>query len=105
MARFFNNLLVRLYGNPPDRDHWMENNLETLARKAKIEDLNIYFAFGTADRYQDAFPMEEGIRKLDRVLEERGIEHVYRVYENEPHGWELVNLHLQEVLTFLTRTF
>lgn len=100
-----NQLLERIFGVPFDREHWKANNIEVLARSADPAGLRLYFSYGTADRYQNTFPMEEGIRTLHQVLTERGIPHVYRFYEGEGHGWDLIRDHLDEMLEFLTQTF
>ncbi|MFZ0429735.1 MAG: hypothetical protein WAO20_16585, partial [Acidobacteriota bacterium] len=76
-----------------------------LARNEKLDDLKLFFAYGTADRYNQAFPLAAGIQALDETLTTRGIPHVYRVYENGPHGWQLVVDHLEEIADFLTQTF
>ena len=86
-------------------EHWKANSLERLAQTAALDDLKLYIAYGTADRYNRMFPMEEGVKTLDRILKGRGASHVCRILEGEPHGWELVSSHLEETLAFLTQTF
>lgn len=105
MARLFSSLFTQVFGTPFDRNHWKENSVEVLAHTGDFKDLNIYFAYGTADRYKDAFPMERSIQTIHRILTERGISHVFQIYEGEPHGWELLRNHIKEVLQFLTQTF
>ncbi len=104
-ARFVSDLFASIYGQPFNQEHWKENNLEFLARTSDLDGLNIYFIYGTADRYNQTFPMEAGVRGLDRILTERGVSHTFHAFEGEPHGWELVGLHLEEMLRFLTQTF
>lgn len=104
-VRTFARLFIPVFGTPFDRDHWMENSVEALARTGDIEDLNFYFAYGTADRYRNHFPLEKGIERLDQILTERGISHVFRVYQGEPHGWVLIQTHIKEIVEFLTQTF
>ncbi len=94
-----------IFGQPLDREHWKRNSLEVLAQTADFKDLDIYFAYGTADRYNRAFPMEAGVRRFDRILTERGIPHLFRVFDGEPHGWGLVAPHLEETLAFLCHRF
>ena len=98
-------LIGRTFGDPFNREHWRENSLETLARTAPLDQLNIHFSYGTADRYNRMFPMEQGVKTLDQILSERGIAHTCQIYEDEPHGWELVRSHLDETLAFLSQTF
>lgn len=104
-SQMFVSLVEPVYGFPFDREHWRDNSLLHLAAERDLSDLNVYFAYGTADRYNDAFPMEDGVRELSRTLSSRQIPHTFRVFDNEPHGWELVSSHLEELLEFLTQTF
>ena len=104
-ARYFRSALEPVYGMPFDPEHWRENSLEVLARNADLQDLNIYFSFGTADRYNRSFPLQKGIEALSQILTDRDIPHQFRVIENGPHGWSLVKEQLDEVLSFVTRTF
>ena len=101
----FLRLVEQTFGNPTNKSHWKENSLEELARNAALNSLNIYFAYGTADRYNLIFPMERGIRSLEHILKQRGIAHVCRILKGKPHGWELVAAYLEETLAFLTQTF
>lgn len=104
-SQMFGSLVEPVYGLPFDRDHWRDNSLMHLAAERDLCGLNIYFAYGTADRYNDAFPMEDGVRELSKALTSRNVPHTFRIFENEPHGWELVTSHLAEILEFLTQTF
>lgn len=104
-AEFYRRILAPIFGDPFDREQWKKNSVETLARNAQLKGLNIYFAYGTGDRYNNIFPMEESVRALDRILTERGVPHTLRIFEGEPHGWELVIAHLEETIPFLTQTF
>lgn len=105
MAKFLGALFQRVYGQPFNQRHWKQNSLQFLGRESRLDGLHIYFAYGTADRYNQVFPMEQGVRTLHQIFEERQIDHTFRIYENEPHGWELVNSHLKEAVQFLTGTF
>lgn len=105
MARYFASALKPVYGMPFDPVHWQENSLEDLAKTADLEGLKIYFAYGTADRYNNAFPMEAGVRALNRILDERAVDHRFRVFQDGPHGWRLVVEHFKEVVQFLVQDF
>ncbi len=105
LAQYLVSALEPVYGMPFDRKHWRENDLVALARSAELDGLGVFFALGTADRYNSQFPLQVGVEALSRVLSERGIPHEYRLYENGPHGWQLVVEHLDEVARFLCRTF
>lgn len=105
MAQYLSEALKPVFGMPFDLAHWKENSVEELARTSACDGLKIFFAFGTADRYADNFPMEVGLERIDSILTERNVDHTYRVYENGPHGWQLVADHLEEVTRFLSQTF
>ncbi len=104
-VEFFVRLFQPVFGMPFDRDHWLENSVEVLARNADLKDLRVYMSYGTEDRYRDAFPMEQGIETIDQILTEREVSHVFRVFEGEPHGWALIGAHLDEAIEHLTATF
>ena len=104
-SKYFLRLVKKAFGDPMDLDHWKRNSLEELARRASLTGLNLYFSYGTADRYNRRFPMEQGVKSLARILEKRGIIHRCMIFEGEPHGWGLVAAHLEETLEFLTQTF
>lgn len=105
LGEYLSSALKPVYGMPFDLDHWQQNSLTHLAKTAEPNGLKIFFGWGTADRYNDLFPMEMGVRALDKILSSRSIDHTFKVYENGPHGWELINENLEEVLLFLTQTF
>lgn len=104
-AKYFQAALRPVYGMPFERGHWLANSLEVLARKADVGDLRIYFSYGTADRYNRYFPMQEGVESLSRILDERAVRHRFIIIEEGPHGWDLVQGQLEEVFTFVTKTF
>ena len=104
-STYFLRLVEKAFGDPMDQDYWKRNSLEELARSASLAGLNLYFSYGTADRYNRLFPLEHGIKSLARILDERGVSHQCMIFEGEPHGWELVAAHLEETLAFLTQTF
>ena len=105
MAQYLVKALAPIYGMPFDHDQWIHNSLLNLAQGADLDGLRIFFAYGTADRYNESFPLAAGIEALDKVLTERGVTHQYRVYENGPHGWQLVLDHIDEAAEFLTESF
>lgn len=105
MAGYFSRLLAPIYGEPFDPQHWNRNSVLALARSNPVQGLNIYFAYGTADRYNRVFPMQKGIEMLDQVLTRRKIDHSYHTFPGEGHGWSLVRAHLEEMFRFLTQTF
>lgn len=104
-AQFLKRMVGSVFGDPVDRDHWKANSVESLARNNDLDGLNIYFFYGTADRYGQWIPLEEGVRTLDRIFQERKAGHTFKVIEGGPHGWELVQQNLDEVISFLTQTF
>lgn len=105
LARYLVSALEPVYGMPFDSEHWRENSLEHLAREGNLNGIRIFLGFGSADRYNQIFPLEAGVRRLSRILDDREIDHVFKVYENGPHGWQLVVQQLEEVAIFLSRTF
>lgn len=105
LSRYLSEALKPVYGMPFDLAHWKKNSIESLAETASFDGLAIFFAYGTADRYNDMFPIGKGIEALDAKLDKRQIEHEYKVYQDGPHGWRLVLDHLDDVADFLTRSF
>jgi len=103
-AQFFSGLIARVYGDPVDLKHWGNNRLDSLAGN-DLMGLKVLMLYGTADRYNKIIPMESGVRKLNALLEAKGVVSNLRVYEGELHGWSLVIEHLQEILGFLTAGF
>ena len=105
LARFFTKALRPVFGIPFNPKHWQENSIEVLALTNNIQHLNIYMAYGTADRYLHVFPMQQGIEKIGMILNKRGISHVFHVYNGDPHGWKFIRKHIEQILEFLTQTF
>jgi S-formylglutathione hydrolase FrmB len=105
MAQYLVKALAPIYGMPFDHEQWIHNSLIDLARAADLDGLDIFFAYGTADRYNESFPLAAGIEALDKALTQRGVNHQYRVYQNGPHGWQLVLDHFEEAAKFLTESF
>jgi S-formylglutathione hydrolase FrmB len=102
---FFTRVITPIFGSPVDLEKWRANNPLDLAQKADLQGLRIYFDYGTADRYNQMIGLGEGVKALHEVLQRRLIPHTFREYPNEPHGWELVSLHLSESLPFLCEAF
>ncbi|MDA2935024.1 alpha/beta hydrolase-fold protein, partial [Acidobacteria bacterium AH-259-D05] len=104
-VRIFAGLFRPVFGTPFNQAHWIANSVEVLVRTGDLKDLNIHLSYGTADRYQNYFPLEQGIQAIDQTLTERGIPHVFRAYQGDPHGWLLIKNHIQEIVEFVTQTF
>ncbi len=102
---YFLEILVPIYGNPLRQDIWDANNPLVLAQNGKLDNLRIYFDYGTDDRYIQMIHHDEGIRALDRILTEEGIAHTFKVHPGEPHGWALITAHLEETMPFLCQSF
>lgn len=104
-AAFIRRMVGEVFGDPVNRNYWRANSLEQLAEKRDLDGLHIFFLYGTADRYNRFLPLEKGVRRLDSILSERGVEHRFQVVADGPHGWELIRDNLDEVFEFLTQTF
>ncbi len=102
---FFTRLIAPIFGDPVDMEKWHDNSPLELARRADLRGLRIYFDYGTADRYNQSVGLGDGVRTLHEVLEQRQIPHTFKEHPNEPHGWELVSLHLSESVPFLCESF
>lgn len=102
---FFLNMVKPIFGNPVREDLWQANNPLALARRGGLAGLGIYFDYGTDDRYIPMVHLDEGCKALDRILAEEKVPHTFKVHPGEPHGWALIEAHLEETLPFLCRTF
>ncbi|MCI0423320.1 MAG: hypothetical protein L0312_29560, partial [Acidobacteria bacterium] len=102
---WFTRMITPMFGNPLEVERWRANNPLDLAKTASLGNLRIYFDYGTADRYNQSIGLGRGLKALDAVLTERQIAHTFKEHPNEPHGWELVSLHLGESLAFLCASF
>jgi enterochelin esterase family protein len=103
--RFFESILGPIFGDPFRQELWDANNPLLLAREGDLSDLNIFFDYGTADRYNQSIHLDQGVKELHRVLTEAHVAHSFHEYPGEPHGWALVAAHLEESLPFLCQTF
>jgi S-formylglutathione hydrolase FrmB len=102
---WFTQMIAPIFGNPVDLNKWRDNNPLDLAKTADLTGLRIYFDYGTADRYNAIMDLGQAVKALDKVLNERHVPHIFVEHPNEPHGWELVSLHLSESLPFLCQGF
>lgn len=78
--------LAEVFGDPIEKGPWEKANplciAHTLTPKA-LHGLRIYFDAGTEDRYGFA----TGNEALHKVLDEKGIEHTWRLIEGGGHSW------------------
>jgi len=102
---WFTRMITPMFGNPVDVERWRANNPLDLAKTASLSGLRIYFDYGTADRYNQSIGLGQALKALDAILTERQVAHTFKEHPNEPHGWELVSLHLSESLAFLCESF
>jgi enterochelin esterase family protein len=102
---WFVRMIAPMFGSPVDPQRWAANNPLDLAKSSDLSGLRIYFDYGTADRYIQSIGLDQGINALDRALTERSIPHIFKTHPNEPHGWELVRLHLADSLAFVCESF
>jgi S-formylglutathione hydrolase FrmB len=93
-------VLGETFGSPPDSAFWERNNPISLARKANLVGLKVYFDCGDRDDYG----FEEGAKALDKVLTTRRIPHEAHVYPGR-HDWQYFAEHLPASLEFHTRAF
>jgi len=103
--QFFSNIMLPILGDPVRQEVWDANNPLQIARSGKLDGLNIYFDYGTEDRYIRSIGLDRGVRELDKVLSQGGVHHVFREHPGEPHGWALVAAHFEESMAFLSQTF
>ena len=103
--QFFAGALRPLFGDPLKQELWDENNPLLLAKSGRLDNLKIYFDYGTEDRYIQSIQLDRGVNALDAALTEAKVSHTFKVYPGEPHGWALVSAHLDVTLPFLCQTF
>jgi S-formylglutathione hydrolase FrmB len=102
---FFVGMLEPIFGDPVRQELWDANNPLVLAQKGHFNGLNIYFDYGTDDRYIQMTHLDDGNKALDRILEANGVPHIFKIHPDEPHGWSLIASHLEETIPFLCQTF
>jgi S-formylglutathione hydrolase FrmB len=88
------------FGSPPDPAFWDRTSPLTLARKANLPGLKIYFDCGD----QDDFGFEAGAKLLDKILSKRNIPHEAHIYPGG-HDWQYFAEHLPASLEFHSRVF
>jgi S-formylglutathione hydrolase len=76
-------LLLRIYGDPIDKDYWATNNPATIIKKdpSRLLGLGIYLEVGD----QDLFYINHGTEFVHRVLFDAGISHEYRLVKGADH--------------------
>ena len=93
-------VLGNTFGSPPDPAFWNRNSPLTIARKADLSGLKIYFDCGD----QDDFEFETGAKLLDKILAKRNISHEAHIYPGR-HDWSYFAEHLPASLEFHSRIF
>jgi len=93
-------VLGETFGSPPDPAFWERNSPISLARRAELVGLKIYFDCGDNDDYG----FEEGAKGLDKVLTSRRIPHVGHIYPGR-HDWQYFAEHLPDSLKFQSLAF
>jgi S-formylglutathione hydrolase FrmB len=93
-------VLGETFGSPPDPAFWDRNSPLTLARRANLAGLNIYFDCGD----QDDFGFEVGAKLLDKTLASRHVLHQAHIYPGR-HDWPYFAEHLPASLEFHSKLF
>jgi putative tributyrin esterase len=93
-------VLGETFGSPPDPGFWEHNSPISLARKANLAGLKVYFDCGD----QDDYGFEEGAKALDKTLSARKIPHEGHIYPGR-HDWQYFAGHLPDSLEFQSKTF
>lgn len=87
----------RVFGDPIDAVLWAENDPLAWARKVDPKSAPALFVdCGAEDRYG----LASGHRALHRILDERGVAHVFELPPGD-HGYEFVRSRLEKSLRFL----
>jgi S-formylglutathione hydrolase FrmB len=102
LASFRYQLASRLFGSPPDAEHFRANNPLQLARAntARLKSLKIYFDVGEADRYG----FQAGNKQLDEVLTSAGVAHEFHLAPGG-HGWSFLSSRAEPALSFVWNAF
>jgi S-formylglutathione hydrolase FrmB len=93
-------VLGQTFGSPPDPPFWDRNSPLSIAHKANLTNLKIYFDCGD----QDDFGFESGSKLLDKILTKRNIPHEAHIYPGR-HDWQYFAEHLPASLEFHSRFF
>jgi S-formylglutathione hydrolase FrmB len=87
----------KVFGDPIDAALWAENDPLAWARKADPKTAPaLYLDCGAEDRYG----LSIGHRDLHRILDERGVAHVFELPPGD-HGYDFVRARLEKSLRFL----
>jgi S-formylglutathione hydrolase FrmB len=102
LASFRHQLASRLFGSPPDAEHFRANNPLHLARAnaAGLKGLKIYFDVGESDRYG----FQAGNRQLDESLTSAGVAHEFHLAPGG-HGWAFLSSRSEPALSFVWNAF
>jgi S-formylglutathione hydrolase FrmB len=102
LASFRHQLAARLFGSPPDAEHFRANNPLQLARAnaARLKGLKIYFDVGESDRYG----FQAGNKQLAEALTAAGVAHEFRLAPGG-HGWAFLSSRSEPALTFVWNAF
>ena len=88
------------FGSPFDSAFWNQNDPLTIARKANLAGLKIYFDCGSEDDYG----FDTGAQALDKLLTSRHIPHEFHLYPGG-HNWSYFAEHLPAMLQFEFHAF
>jgi S-formylglutathione hydrolase FrmB len=83
------------FGSPFDPAFWNQNDPATIARRANLAGLRIYFDCGSEDDYG----FDGGAEALDKLLTSRHIAHEFHLYPGG-HNWIYFAEHLPALLEF-----
>jgi S-formylglutathione hydrolase FrmB len=92
-------VLGETFGSPPDPVFWERNSPVSMARRANLAGLKIYFDCGDRDDYG----FEQGAKELSKVLTSRRIPHEAHIYPGR-HDWQYFAEHLPDSLQFQSRS-
>ena len=93
-------VLGAVFGSPPDLSFWEQNSPLTLARRANLAGLHIYFDCGDRDDYG----FEAGAVALDKILTTRHIAHEFHLYPGR-HDAAYFGEHLPASPAFASKYF
>ncbi len=93
-------ILGDAFGSPFDAAFWNQNDPLTIARKANLAGLKIYFDCGSEDDYG----FDSGAAALDQLLTSRHIPHEFHLYPGG-HNWNYFAEHLPALLEFEFHAF
>lgn len=88
------------FGSPFDAAFWTRNDPVTIARRANLSGMQIYFDCGS----EDDFGFDEGADALDKLLTSRHIPHEFHLYPGG-HNWAYFAEHLPALLEFEFHAF